>query len=121
MNLLTDAEAVKLFPSLQNLILIRDAGWKFLPIDDPGDPNAELDAARVWSNGWRDCIRVRDETDALGLRICVPADQHSAPTIVWERSGTLAEVVHQLLALPAPGMRLAPTLAIGTAPKLWTP
>jgi hypothetical protein len=121
MNPLTDAEAVRLFPSLQNLILIREAGWRFLPIDDPGDPNAELDAARIWPCGWRDCVRIREETDALGLRIRVPADQHTAPAIVWERSGTLAEVVHQLLALPAPGARLAPTLAIGTAPKLWTP
>jgi hypothetical protein len=118
---LTDAEAVKLFPSLQHLILIREAGWKFLPIDDPGDPNAVLDAARIWSAGWRDCIRVREETDAIGLRIRVPADKHTAPAIVWERSGTLAEVVHELLALPAPGERHAPTLITGAAPKLWTP
>ncbi|MFS8103703.1 hypothetical protein LFM09_41935 [Lentzea alba] len=119
MNPLTDAEAVKLFPSLQLLILIREAGWKFLPIDDPGDPNAVLDAARVWPAGWRDCIRVRDEADALGLRIRVPDGEPAA--IVWELSGTLGEVVHELLALPAPGTRLAPTLIIGAAPKLWTP
>lgn len=121
MNPLTDAEAVKLFPSLQHLILLRDAGWKFLPVEDPGDPNAELDAVRIWPAGWRDCIRVRDEADALGLRICVPADKHTAPTIVWERSGTLAEVVNELLVLPTPGTQLAPTLVIGTAPTLWTP
>ncbi|NKE55414.1 hypothetical protein FXN61_00645 [Lentzea sp. PSKA42] len=121
MTPLTDVEAVKLFPSLQHLILIRDAGWIFLPIDDPGDPNAVLDAARIWPAGWRDCIRVRAETDALGLRIRVPADQHTAPEIVWERSGTLDEVVHEVLALPAPGSQLAPNLVIGTAPKLWTP
>ena len=121
MNPLTDAEAVKLFPSLQHLILLRDAGWKFLPVEDPGDPNAELDAVRIWPAGWRDCIRVRDESDALGLRIRVPADKHTASAIVWERSGTLAEVVHELLALPAPGAQLAPTLVIGAAPKLWTP
>lgn len=119
MSLLTDAEAVKLFPSLQHLILIREAGWKFLPIEDPGDPNAELDAARIWPAGWRDCIRVRDETDALGLRIRVAPGEPAE--IVWERGGTLAEVVLELLALPTPGSRLAPTLVIGSAPKLWTP
>ncbi|GAB2870846.1 hypothetical protein [Lentzea nigeriaca] len=121
MNPLTDAQAVKLFPSLQHLILIREAGWKFLPVKNPGDPDAELDGARIWPAGWRDCIRVRDETDALGLRIRVPADKHTAPSIVWERGGTLAEVVHELLTLPSPGAPLAPTLVIGAVPKLWTP
>ena len=119
MSRLTDAEAVKLFPSLQHLILIREAGWQFLPIEDPGDPDAELDAASIWPGGWRDCIRVRNETDALGLRIRVvpggPAE------IVWERSGTLAEAVLELLALPTPGSRLAPTLVLGSAPGSWTP
>lgn len=121
MNPLTDAQALRLFPSLQHLIIIRDAGWKFFPVKDPGDPNAELDAAKIWPGGWRDCIRIRDESDALGLRIRVHADQHTAPEIVWEFGGTLPEVVHELLALPAPGAQLAPTLVIGTAPKLWTP
>lgn len=119
MSPLTDAEAVRLFPSLQHLILIREAGWRFLPIEDPGDPKAELDAARIWPAGWRDCIRVRDETDALGLRIRILPNEPAA--IVWEHSGTLADVVHELLTLPAPDSRLAPTLVIGAAPKLWTP
>jgi len=119
MSPLTDAEAVKLFPSLQYLILIREADWIFLPIDDPGDPNAVLDGARVWPAGWRDCIRVRDETDALGLRIRVITGQPSE--IVWERGGTLVDVVFSLLELPEPGSRLAPTLVVGKAPKLWTP
>ena len=113
MTPLTDAEAVKLFPSLQHLILIREAGWTFLPIDDPGDPNAVLDAARIWPAGWRDCIRVRDESDSLGLRIHVMPDEPAE--IVWERSGTLAEVVHELLSL------LAPTPVAGTEPNPDTP
>ncbi|WP_394615286.1 hypothetical protein JNUCC0626_36610 [Lentzea sp. JNUCC 0626] len=115
MSPLTDAEAVKLFPSLQYLVLIREAGWKFLPIDDPGDPAAVLDAARVWPDGWRDCIRVRDEDDALGLRILVIPNEPSE--IVWERSGALQDVVFKLLELPEPGTRLAPKLSIGKAPK----
>ncbi|GLY52168.1 hypothetical protein [Lentzea sp. NBRC 102530] len=119
MSPLTDAEAVKLFPSLQYLVLIREAGWIFLPVDDPGDPDAVLDGARVWSAGWRDCLRVRDETDALGLRIRLSTGQPSE--IVWERSGTLADVVFRLLELPEPDTRHAPTLVVGKAPKLWTP
>lgn len=113
MSPFTDAEAVKLFPSLEYLVLIRESGWTFLPIDDPGDPDAVLDAARVWPGGWRDCIRVRDEADALGLRIQVVSEQPAE--IVWERSGTFAEVVHELLSL------LPPTPADGAEPEPQTP
>ena len=116
---LTEARAIWLYPSLKSLVLIRDAGWRFLPIDTEGA--GELDATRVWPGGWRDCIRVRDETDALGLRIRMPADQHSKPEIVWEDSGGLADVVNALLVLPAPDTRHAPKLTIGSAPTLWTP
>lgn len=116
---LTEARAVWLYPSLKSLILIRDAGWKFLPVDS--ETATGLDATRVWPGGWRDCVRVHDENDALGLRIRMPADKHSKSEIVWEHEGSLAEVVNELLALPVPGARLAPTLAIGHAPQLWTP
>lgn len=118
-QMLTEARAVWLYPSLKSLILIRDAGWKFLPIEGGGA--AGLDATRVWPGGWRDCLRIHDEDDALGLRIRVAPDKHSTSVIVWERDGTLADIVGELLALPAPETRLAPHLAIGTAPRLWTP
>ena len=40
---------------------------------------------------------------------------------VWKRdTGSLPEVVHELLALPEPDDRLAPTLVKGTS-LLWTP
>ncbi|WP_156094458.1 hypothetical protein [Lentzea aerocolonigenes] len=41
--------------------------------------------------------------------------------IVWQRTGTLREVVHGLLELPAPGTRNAPQLLVARAPGLWTP
>jgi hypothetical protein len=38
----------------------------------------------------------------------------------WERTDTLSQIVAELLALPAPTDRLAPHLAVATAPKLRT-
>lgn len=117
---LTKAQALWLFPSLKSLLLLREANWTFFPVEG-ADDSARLDGYRSWGKGWRDCIRVRTETDALGLRIHVPADKHTQSEIMSEFSGTLTEVVEKLLALPAPGSRLAPNLAIGSAPRLWTP
>lgn len=118
--MLTDGEVAKLFPELRPLIDIRNAGWKFLPVGN-GPDIPELDAARVWHGGWRDALRIRTATDAMGLRIRLPADNHTRPEIVWEFSGTLADVVGELLVLPMPEARAAPNLIIGSAPGLWTP
>jgi hypothetical protein len=115
---LTAEDAVRLFPSFKSLLLLKDAGWKFIPNDGTG---ALLDGAKVWPRGWRDAIRMNDEDDALGLRLCLSGDRHSESQITWEYSGSLAETVYKLLALPEPGTRLAPKLAIGSAPQLWTP
>jgi hypothetical protein len=121
MTPLTAAEAVQLFPSLQHLVLLREAGWRFLPVEGVDTGGPVLDGVKQWPEGWRDCVRVKDETDALGLRIHVAANAHVESEIVWEFSGTLEETVHELLAMPAPGDRFAPSLTIGSAPKLWTP
>lgn len=121
MKSLTAEEAVKAFPALENLLLLREAGWKFLPVEEPDATGSVLDGARIWPQGWRDCIRVEEETDTLGLRMRMANDQHTVSEIAWELSGTLEEVVVALLALPAPGERTAPNLVIGRAPTLWTP
>lgn len=116
---ISGADAVRRYPSLSGLVTIRRAGWRFLPVVmEDGWPD-ELDAVKVWPQGWRDGIRVRSESDALGIRVRL----NSPPEIVWERGGTLVEVVGGLLCLPAPGHRLAPRLAVGSAPAgaLWTP
>lgn len=121
MTPLTAAEAVQLFPSLRHLLLLREAGWDFLPVEGPDVDGSVLDGVKVWPRGWRDCIRVKEETEALGLRIHVAADAHTENEIVWERSGTIEELVSEFLAMPAPEDRLAPNLVIGSAPRLWTP
>lgn len=113
---LTDTEAVRRFPELLPLVVMRDAGWRFLPVEVDDHGPTQLDAARVWPGGWRDAIRVRSATDALGIRMHLARRE-----ITWEETGTLLEVVSELLVLPMPGTRLAPHLVLGTAPDLRTP
>ncbi|QFZ17568.1 hypothetical protein [Saccharothrix syringae] len=105
------AEIVKAYPVLRGLLDLRAGGWKFLPVE-PG--REEIDGYRQWPGPWRDAIRFRDEDDALGLRLRLDDGVH----LVWERTGGLAEIVNELLLLPAPGHRLAPRLARGHGPDL---
>jgi hypothetical protein len=103
-----DLAAVALYPELQHLLDLRDGGWQFMPIEPERD---QLDGFRRWPDGWRDAIRLKSESDALGLRL----DRDGM--ITWELSGTLADVVHELVLLPHPGDRLAPRLARGRGPS----
>jgi hypothetical protein len=102
-----DNAAVLAFPEIEYLLIIRDGGWRFLP-PEPG--RDQLDGFRLWPEGWCDGIRVRSGTDVLGIRTN-PDD-----AIVWERGGSLTDVVTELLALPAPGEPNAPRLIIGRGP-----
>ncbi|GGP51986.1 hypothetical protein [Saccharothrix coeruleofusca] len=104
-----EAEIVRAYPPLRHLLYLRDAAWRFLPLQPGRD---QIDGVRVWPDGWRDAIRFRDADDALGLRL----DRDTA--ITWEHTGALADVVQELLALPHPRSRLAPRLAKGRGPEL---
>jgi hypothetical protein len=103
----SDREAVYAFPSIEYLLIIRDGGWRFLPQEDGRD---QLDGFRPWPDGWRDGIRIRAATDALGIRTNPDHD------VVWEHAGTLVDVVTELLALPTPGTTHAPRLIRGSGP-----
>jgi hypothetical protein len=106
-----------LFPALANLIVLRDAGWFFIPVNTADGAPVEYDGFRPWPGGWTDGIRIWSETSALGIR----TSPDEPPAITWELTGTLTEVAAELLELPAPGTRTAPRLARGVAPRLWTP
>lgn len=99
--------AVLAFPEIELLLVIRDGGWRFLPQEADRE---QLDGFRAWPERWRDGIRIRSATDVLGIRTNPDGD------IVWERTGTLADVVGGLLALPAPDEPNAPRLIIGGGP-----
>lgn len=113
--MISRAEAELIHPGLALLVDLRDAEWSFIHRQD--DRSVEqIDAFRAWPNNYLDAISVRSATDANGLRTIT--DEQG---IVWQRTGTLDEVVYGLLELPTPGTRNAPHLVIARAPRLWTP
>jgi hypothetical protein len=110
-----DRAAVAAFPELQRLIDLRDAEWRFMPGMDAYGTLRQINGVRPWPNGYADALRVQYATDAAGIRC-----DHTGG-MLWQREGTLVEVVDGLLALPTPSSRLAPSLVIGKTPGLWTP
>jgi hypothetical protein len=110
---ISEAEAIRAYPELDALRMIRDAGWVFRPrLDEPGEL-VGIDGWRDWPGGWRDAIGIGGSTDACAIRLHVDV-------IVWDFAGTLTDVVAEVLVLPAPSERSAPRLVVGSAP-LWVP
>ena len=110
-----DQAAVREFPVLQWLIRLREeGGWTFVPIHTDG-VLILLTGVRTWPDGWSDAFAMRDAGEARAYR-CNPVGD-----VVWCREGDTAEALGGLLDLPAPTDPRAPRLAIGTAPRLWTP
>ncbi|GAA3891966.1 hypothetical protein GCM10022243_66130 [Saccharothrix violaceirubra] len=114
---MSDEAAVRAFPALTGLVAIRDAGWRFVHHDVVDGIPARVDGYRLWPDGWHDALRVHGDSDAMALR----ADGDEPPGIVWERTGSLSDVVEGLMSLPAPTQRFAPRLVVASAPALWTP
>lgn len=113
---MTALDALAAYPELRSLADLLDAGWSFMPIQDTDGELVEIRGVRTWpDSGSADAVMVRYVTDAAALRT------DHAGGVVWQREGTLAEVVDGLLALPTPGSRLAPRLVTGRARTLWTP
>jgi len=103
-----DRAAVAAYPEIGLLLVIRDAGWRFLP---PAPGQDWLDGFRAWPGGWRDGMCVRSVGDALAIRTNPDGD------LVWEHTGTLVDVVTELLVLPVPGDPSGPRLVIGSSPE----
>ncbi|GAA4415393.1 hypothetical protein ACFQV2_16365 [Actinokineospora soli] len=106
------AAALVTFPELRRLVDLRDAGWQFLPAVVDGRV-VEVHGVRTWPGGWADAIRVRYVTDVAAIRCDFEGG------VSWKRDGGLVEVVDELIALPAPGDRLAPVLVVARAPSPW--
>ena len=115
----TEADALRLFPELQAVVTIREAGWQFARHVIDGE------LALVGYYTWPTCIDAVwafDRHRCVGLRMVDDAPDMSGGT-VWRCEGAIDEVIHELLSLPAPGERLAPSLIIRSAwsSPLWTP
>ncbi|SER92213.1 hypothetical protein [Actinokineospora terrae] len=110
----TDTVAVAAYPELQHLIDVRDAGWVFSPtLDDDGV--TQIYGFRHWPGGWIDLLVIHHSTNTAAARAT-----HDGG-LVWNRTGTLVDVIDQLVDLPDPHDPLAPRLVIGRVPTLWTP
>lgn len=113
-----DEAALRAFPELSRLAELRASGrWMFMPGKGHDGELIEIRAVRIWLlSGSADALKVRYTTDARAVRT------RDDGAVVWERAGTLVEVVDALLGLPAPGAPGAPHLARGRTPSgLWVP
>ncbi len=110
----TERAALAEFPEIQHLLDLRAAGWSFMPVWNADGELYQVNGVRTWPGGYADALGVRYTTDAAALRC-----DHTGG-VLWQREGTLAEVVDGLLTLPAPDDPSAPRLVTATVPSLWS-
>ncbi|MCO1580610.1 hypothetical protein M8C13_33125 [Crossiella sp. SN42] len=106
-------EAAQDDPELVVLAALREAGWIFRPWVEAGQTLGL--AGSFTDRDFTDAVFIADRDDARAVRLL--ADQPGAKGgVVWDCSGSLREVVAELMALPAPHTRLAPRLVIAKWP-----
>ncbi|MGC7102950.1 hypothetical protein ACPZ19_50530 [Amycolatopsis lurida] len=103
-------------PEFDQLEILLARGWTF----DPGfDDRGELERVKgifIWrTDGVVDAVRIKGRGDAAAMRC------NRAGELLWEREGTTADVLGDLLELPPPSDPRAPRLVRAVAPQLWTP
>jgi hypothetical protein len=114
---ITSADAVRLYPELQELVMVRDAGWFFRPIQEAGGPLEGI-AGSFSRQQYTDALFIFDRTNVSAARVL---DDAYGGGCVWSKEGAdLQEVVHELLGLPEPGQAGAPSL-VKRSSLLWTP
>lgn len=115
---ITQEQALRRFPELHALLHVRDAGWSFRLIGSREQGIEGIVASRN-KRQWTDALWVYDQGMVVGIRIL---DDVNGGGTVWHKdSGTLPEIVNELLGLPDPDDRRAPRLVKGSSSRLWTP
>jgi hypothetical protein len=116
-ELITEEDALRQYPELQQLMTIRCAGWNFRIIEDDRYRLTGL-AASMSRKQYTDALFIFDSTNVSAVRLL--AEEYGGGC-VWKKSGAdLQEVVTDLLGLPEPGESGAPSLV--TKSRLpWTP
>jgi hypothetical protein len=114
---ITQEQALRRFPDLNALVTLRQANWMFRLIGHP-ETGLEGVVASCSRRRYTDALWIYDQSTVIGVRVL---DEAYGGGTVWKKdTGTLPEVVHDLLGLPEPDDRLAPTLVKGSS-LLWTP
>ena len=97
-----------------------EGGFRFTSLgDEPGAAVAALYGERWCRSGVVENIALRGMNEAIAARIRVEDYPHGDP--LWQHPGTVAEVVTELLALPAHGVPGAPMLTRRPSSSLWLP
>ncbi|MDQ3152980.1 MAG: hypothetical protein M3R63_15140 [Actinomycetota bacterium] len=107
--MISEADAIRTYPELAQLVAIRDAGWRFLSIVADGQLDG-LVGARHWP-GHTDALWIYDRTDTLAVRLLADAPG-ARGGLIWRRSGALSDTAAALLELPAPDEEGAPSLML---------
>jgi hypothetical protein len=110
-----DAEAA----ALAAIVRSRDAGFHFLHLRAEGEI-AAIHAER-WRGGAVDSYLVRAAREAYAARFRAEDYGRSGGGPLWHTIGTAADVITELLALPAHGTPGAPVLALRAPSELWLP
>lgn len=103
-------------PALDSVRDLVRAGFSGVVHRDAHGEIIAVQATRVLA-GHIETVLISGEHDALAAR-CRDEDH---PTVVWHQAGSTADVIAELLDLPAPGNRGAPTLARRAPAELWLP
>jgi hypothetical protein len=113
---ITDGEAIRRYPELQQLVAAREAGWVFRGLLE-NDQLVGI-AGSFSRQQYTDAIFIFDRTNVSAARVL---DESYGGGCVWSKEGSdLQEVVHELLGLPEPDQPGSPSL-VKRSSLLWTP
>ncbi|MFD9739665.1 hypothetical protein [Umezawaea sp. NPDC059074] len=115
-EVITEQQALHLYPELRTLVAARHAGWRFRELREDDEPVGI--AGSLTRKQYSDTIFVYDRNHVIAARVL---DDSYGGGCVWSAEGTdLEEIVSDLLGLPEPGMPNAPHL-VRRSTLLWTP
>lgn len=106
-------------PHLAAIARARDAGFEFLHLHD-GIGITAIRAERHSPAGVVETVTLCARTEAVAARYRIE-DYHRGGHPLWERTGTVAEIITELLNLPAHGRPGAPTRSRSASSSLWRP
>lgn len=106
-------------PHIAALARMREAGFTFQNFSAGQDGESILYGERWCHYGVVENLTVRSMDSAVATRVRIEDYPNGDP--LWQHIGLVAEVVDELLALPAHGAPGAPTLTGRASSSLWLP
>ncbi|ONI92731.1 hypothetical protein ALI22I_02275 [Saccharothrix sp. ALI-22-I] len=111
---ISEAEAVRRYPELHELVTAGRAGWTFRSLHDAGGELVGI-AASYSRRQYTDALFIGDRTNVSAARVF-----HEGGGCAWVKEGSdLHDVVQELHGLPEPGEPGTPT-PVKRSSLLWT-